>query len=57
MGLMQIYLPLLCAVFQLGADALWGVNSCKLVVEVLTDRVVSAANGNVCFPDELGNWG
>jgi len=54
---MQIYLPLLCAVFQLGADALWGVNSCKLVVEVLTDRVVSAANGNVCFPDELGNWG
>lgn len=34
---MQIYLPLLYAVFQLGADALWGVNSSKLVVEVLTE--------------------
>lgn len=37
MGLIQIYLPLSYAVFQLGADALWGVNSSKLVVEVLTE--------------------
>lgn len=37
MGLTQIYLPLLSALFQLGAGALWGVNSSRLVEEVLTE--------------------